>query len=267
MFTYNILQWTLFFYIYCFLGWIIESTIVSFSEKRIVNRGFLKGPFLPIYGSGALIILFVTLPFRNNYLLIFLLGMIFATILEYFTSWLMDKILTMKYWDYSNEKFNLNGRICLKCSLFWGVLSLFLTLVIHTPIEKYVLNFNYTKITVIILSLYFVIDFSYSIYNVINLNKLLAVLDGIKNEIESTYEEIKESSFISSKHEYDVLKNKLEKLKKSYIAATSKINYFHIHIIKTYPKAKSRKFNSSLRDLKDKIFKKVATYKKGDVEK
>jgi uncharacterized membrane protein len=135
MYTYSFIQWLLFFYIYCFLGWIIESTIVSFSEKKLVNRGYINGPFLPIYGFGAIAVLFVTLPIKNNIFLIYIFGMVSATLLEYFTGWLMETTLKMKYWDYTTDKFNLNGRICLRSSLFWGVLSLTLTLLIHNPIE------------------------------------------------------------------------------------------------------------------------------------
>lgn len=263
MYTYNITQWIIFFFIYCFLGWIIESTIVSYSQKRFVNRGFLKGTILPIYGFGALIILLVTLPVKKNIFLIYLFGMISATILEYIASLLMDSLLTMKYWDYSNEKFNLKGRICLKSSLFWGVLSIFLTLVVHNPIEKLVLNIPYINILALVLIIYLIIDFSFSLYNAINLNKILSILETIKNEIELTYEEIKEKSKLSS-YDTDSLKKQLDKLKDNYSTATSKLNFFHIHIIRSYPKANSKKFNSSLKDIKNKVFDKISIYTKDD---
>ena len=119
---YNIYQWFIFFYIYCFLGWCIESTIVSFENKKLINRGFLSGPLLPIYGLGAVLVLFITLPFRNNLFAVYFVGMIAATILEYFTGWLMETIFKVRYWDYSYYKIQYKGRICLVCSLFWGVL-------------------------------------------------------------------------------------------------------------------------------------------------
>lgn len=97
MYSYSLIQWILFFYIYCFLGWIIESTIVSVTRKKLVNRGFLIAPMLPLYGTGAILILFVSLPVKDNIFLVYFFGMIAATILEYFTGWLMETLLKMKY--------------------------------------------------------------------------------------------------------------------------------------------------------------------------
>lgn len=133
-------EWLLFFFFYCFCGWIWESCFVSFQKKRWVNRGFLHGPFLPIYGFGAVIILWLTLPVQENLILIYLIGMAGATVLEYFTGALMERLFHMRYWDYSNMRFNLNGHICLACSLGWGVFSVLLVKVIHPPIEKMILK-------------------------------------------------------------------------------------------------------------------------------
>ena len=72
---YNFSTWLLFFYIYCFFGWFIESTIVSFSEKRLINRGFMKGPVLPLYGSGAIIVLLLCLPYKSNPVIVYILGL------------------------------------------------------------------------------------------------------------------------------------------------------------------------------------------------
>ena len=113
MYTYNLFQWILLFYIYCFLGWCVESTIVSTREKRFINRGFLKGPFLPIYGTGTILILFVSLPLIDHPILVYIAGLISTTILEYFTGWLMETLFKIKYWDYTDDKFNYKGRICL----------------------------------------------------------------------------------------------------------------------------------------------------------
>ena len=103
MFAYNLWQWIAFFIIYCLIGWIGESLYVSWEHRKWVNRGFLHGPFLPIYGFGAVIILISTIPVRNNYFLIFLFGMLGATLLEYFTGWAMEQIFHVKYWDYTYD--------------------------------------------------------------------------------------------------------------------------------------------------------------------
>ena len=140
MYIYTWYQWLLFFFIYCFIGWIIESTYVSLKCGHFVNRGFLRLPLLPLYGSGAIIMLWVSLPFQDNLFLVFLSGMIGASALEYVTGLTMERLFKMKYWDYTNNPFNINGYICLGTSIAWGFLTIFMTHVIHKPIERAVLS-------------------------------------------------------------------------------------------------------------------------------
>ena len=139
MYVYTLGQWLLFFFLYCFLGWVWESCYVSARQRRWVNRGFLHGPLLPIYGFGAVIILWATLPVRGSLPLIFLLGMLAATALEYVTGAAMEALFKVRYWDYSGKPFNLNGHICLTCSLAWGAFSVLLVKVLHPPFEDLVL--------------------------------------------------------------------------------------------------------------------------------
>ena len=140
MYVYTLGQWLLFFFLYCFLGWVWESCYVSARQRRWVNRGFLHGPLLPIYGFGAVIILWATLPVRQSLPLIFLLGMLAATALEYVTGAAMEALFKVRYWDYSGKPFNLNGHICLTCSLAWGAFSVLLVKVLHPPFEDLVLR-------------------------------------------------------------------------------------------------------------------------------
>lgn len=140
MYVYTLGQWLLFFFLYCFLGWVWESCYVSARQRRWVNRGFLHGPLLPIYGFGAVIILWATLPVRGSLPLIFLLGMLAATALEYVTGAAMEALFKVRYWDYSGKPFNLNGHICLACSLAWGAFSVLLVKVLHPPFEDLVLR-------------------------------------------------------------------------------------------------------------------------------
>ena len=91
-----------------------ESCYVSLKERRLVNRGFMHGPFLPLYGSGAVIVLFCTMTVQDHIVLVFLLGMAGATALEFVTGVVMESIFHVKYWDYSHQKLNLKGYICLQ---------------------------------------------------------------------------------------------------------------------------------------------------------
>ena len=136
MHVYSPEQWLLLFYFYCLCGWIWESCFVSCKQRHWVNRGFLHGPWLPIYGSGAIIILFATLPVRSSAIGIALMGTFAATLLEYVTGAVMERIFKMRYWDYTNQPFNLNGYICLTSSLAWGFFSDLMVYVIHPPIDK-----------------------------------------------------------------------------------------------------------------------------------
>lgn len=127
MHIYSPEQWVFLFYIYCFFGWCFESVYVSLLQRHWVNRGFLRAPLLPIYGSGALCILLVCLPVRDNPFAVFVLGVIFPTLLEYATGYVMELLFHMRYWDYTGKKGNINGYICLQSSIAWGFLSRLLT--------------------------------------------------------------------------------------------------------------------------------------------
>ena len=136
MYTYTWYQWLAFFYVYCFLGWIFESTYVSLKQKRLVNRGFLRLPMLPLYGSGAVMMLWVSLPVRDSLPLVYISGFIAATALEYVTGAVMERLFKVRYWDYTKQPFNLHGYICLTSSIAWGFFSDLLIYVIHPPIDK-----------------------------------------------------------------------------------------------------------------------------------
>ena len=140
MYTYAWYHWLTFFYVYCFLGWVFESTYVSLKRRHFVNRGFLRLPMLPLYGTGAVMMLWVSLPVRNSLIAVYFSGVIGATILEYITGWAMERLFKVRYWDYSNQKFNVHGYICLSSSIAWGFLTILMTEVIHPPIAKAVLD-------------------------------------------------------------------------------------------------------------------------------
>ncbi|NMM93571.1 putative ABC transporter permease [Bifidobacterium oedipodis] len=109
----------LWFLLYSFIGWVYESILVSVQERRFVNRGFLNGPLCPIYGTGASLAI-VLLGHMTNPVLIFLISMIGATLLEYVTSWGMERLFHARWWDYSNFHFNINGRVCLLGAVVFG---------------------------------------------------------------------------------------------------------------------------------------------------
>ena len=136
MYVYSPGQWALLFFFYCLCGWVWESCYVSAKQHHWVNRGFLHGPLLPIYGSGAIIILFVTLPVADNLWLVYILGLLAATALEYVVGAVMERLFKVRYWDYTKQPFNLHGYICLTSSIAWGFFSILLVRFVHPPIDR-----------------------------------------------------------------------------------------------------------------------------------
>lgn len=128
----------LYFAIYSFLGWCVESIYKSILDKKLVNSGFLYGPFCPIYAFGAIIMALILTKLPNNVFIIFISSTILLTVWEYIVGVLLEKIFKTKYWDYSHLKFNINGRVCLKNSIYWGLLGVAFTFVIHPFIKQYV---------------------------------------------------------------------------------------------------------------------------------
>ena len=126
----------LFFLSYAFLGWICEEIWCTVKSRKITKRGMLHGPICPIYGFGSVLILYLLEPWRTTWVRLFFASMIVTSILEYFTSWLLEKLFHAKWWDYSKEKFNLNGRVCLLNSAAFGVGGLALEHLIHPLVEK-----------------------------------------------------------------------------------------------------------------------------------
>ncbi len=186
MYTYPWYHWITFFYLYCFFGWIFESTYVSLKTRRFVNRGFLRLPMLPLYGTGAVMMLWVSLPVKDNLFLVYLFGVIAATILEYVTGYVMERLFKMKYWDYSNQRFNLNGYICLSSSIAWGFLTIFMTEIIHRPIAEFVLGLNPTVefCFVFVVSVLFATDFVKSTKEALDLGRALEAMTKLKEEAE-----------------------------------------------------------------------------------
>lgn len=117
--------------IYSFCGWIIEMIYVGVSQKKIINRGFLLGPYLPIYGVAGILMTFILNFYINYPLFLFLNAIIIGSIVEYFTGYAMEKIFKAKWWDYKDVPFNLNGRICLQNSILFGILGTILVYYIN----------------------------------------------------------------------------------------------------------------------------------------
>ena len=175
----------LYFTIYSFLGWVCESTYCSIGQKKLVNRGFLNGPFCPIYGFGALLVISILSPFVNNIPVLFIASIIVTSTLEYITSYVLEKIFHMSWWDYSTYKYNINGRVCLQNSLMFGLLSLFVMLVIHPAINDFVASIN-TKVAFalsVLFATYFIVDTIITAGTILHLNERLEKLHELHEDL------------------------------------------------------------------------------------
>ena len=145
----------------------------------------MKGPFLPIYGFGALSVLIATLPVRPFPVLVYVFGMIGATALELVTGICMEKLFHVRYWDYSNQKFNFKGYICLTSSIAWGAFSLAMIYGFHKPIEKLVLSipFVWLDILTTVLTVIVAADFAISFKTAMELRAILDSMERIKDEM------------------------------------------------------------------------------------
>ena len=138
----------LLFITYSFLGWLMEMIVTLIEDKELVNRGFLIGPYCPIYGSCS-IAMILLLSKVSDPILLFVLSLLICSIGEYITSYLMEKIFKARWWDYSNRKFNLNGRICLKNCIAFGVLGFLMVKYINVIVTNRYLELGTTTLNIL----------------------------------------------------------------------------------------------------------------------
>ena len=192
IFTLN--EFVLLFFIYSFLGWCVEVAFVAVTSGKIENRGFLNGPVCPIYGCGMLGVLVALTPVKSNVCLLFLGGMIICSAVELFGGWILDKIFHMRWWDYSKNKFNIGGYICLAFSIMWGIAVVFAVRFVHTPIMAIVKKIPKTAqlIIITVFVVIFIIDMVVTLKNLIGIKKSLGQLDKIAEDLHSIGDQLKD---------------------------------------------------------------------------
>ena len=170
----NVQKVIIYFFIYSFLGWLMEVIYAMFVERHFVNRGFLYGPICPIYGFGALILIGSLKNIKGNKFLKFIIAVVAFSVFEYIVSYVLEILFNQRWWDYSNDILNLQGRISILYSLVWGVLGILFTEKLHPfirkKVEKISLLIPKTIQIIIILSLLiiFVIDEIFSNLSYLN---------------------------------------------------------------------------------------------------
>lgn len=172
------------FILYSIIGWIGEMIYCYIYDRSFVNRGFLNGPVCPIYGCGALFIVFMVKQYQNNILLVFLFGLIGCSVLEYITSYLMEKVFHAKWWDYSKHKFNINGRVCLLNSIIFGIGSVIIIYLIQPMVMLFINGFDDLELTILAISLlvYFVFDYLFSFIITLKYKNIRDKKEEVKDE-------------------------------------------------------------------------------------
>ncbi|MCD7944714.1 MAG: putative ABC transporter permease [Clostridia bacterium] len=182
---YTASTYILIFFVYCFIGWVWECAIKSVGARKPVNSGFLTGPWLPIYGCGAYLMLAASYPADGNPALTFIFGGAAATIMELLTGLTMEKLFAVRYWDYTKYPLNVKGYICLPVTLLWGAFSVLLVYVIHPPVAE--LMFGIPAPVSIplsaVLSALFVVDFVHSTRTALSLK---ATLEALRSRVDMT---------------------------------------------------------------------------------
>ena len=185
----NLLLLFVLFFVYSFMGWVWESIYESVLNRKILNRGFLIGPYIPIYGFAGLIYYIIFQRFKSevffsyNTLYIFIGGMVIATIAEYITSYVLEKFLNARWWDYSDYPLNLNGRICLIASVFWGIVTV-LVINLVNPKLTILLNSVDHDIKLVYASsmtTMFIIDLVVTINSILDLHNKLRLIISLEN--------------------------------------------------------------------------------------
>ncbi|MEI8067967.1 MAG: putative ABC transporter permease [Candidatus Shapirobacteria bacterium] len=180
------------FALYSLMGWILESSYNSYRHHKFINSGFLFGPFCPIYGVGFILITFFITPLQNNLFLFFIGAFAVTTILEYLTSLALEILFHTQWWDYSKEFLNIDGRICLRFSLYWAFLALFVIKFIHPQIV-FLSNFLSDKlgsVGIIIVVSYFLIDLTITTISLYGLKHFFEALNLIHEKVDQEAEDL-----------------------------------------------------------------------------
>jgi uncharacterized membrane protein len=183
------------FFIYAFLGWCTEVSYAALVTGKFVNRGFLNGPVCPVYGFGAVIVLAALTPLADNLLLLFLGSMALTSALEWLTGFALEKLFHQRWWDYSDQPFNLNGYICLRFSVAWGFACLFVVKLLHPTVLLFI-RLIPQILGVVLLALMGAVmaaDLAATVSAVVKLNRRLEQIDELAARIKEASNEFGEN--------------------------------------------------------------------------
>lgn len=185
------------FLIYAFIGWLSEVAFAAMEKGVFVNRGFLNGPYCPIYGCGVLAVVTVLTPLKENLFILYIGSFLLTSVIEFITGLVLEKLFHNKWWDYSDKPFNIMGYVCLKFSVFWGFACTFIMLIIHPIIYGLIQLMPYIVgiILLVIFMSVFAVDIIVTVSSIIKFNKQLKLMDEIAAKLKFVSNEIGENVY------------------------------------------------------------------------
>ena len=252
------------FIIYAFIGWCTEVSYAAVNRGIFVNRGFLNGPYCPIYGCGVVIVVAVLTPLKENLFFLFVGSFLLTSILEYITGFVLEKVFHNKWWDYSNLPFNIKGYVCLKFSIYWGLACTFIMDIIHPIIYKFITIIPHILgvVLITILMAGFAVDVCLTVSTILKFNKKIKALDEIGVKIHNLSDEIGErvyenATFAMEKSEEFQKSHEdiIEKIEETKTNISEKTSEFRLKQKNAYEKKKQE-----LENLKAK-YKEIASTK------
>ena len=252
------------FIIYAFIGWCTEVSYAALDTGKFVNRGFLNGPYCPIYGCGVVIVVAILTPLKENLLILFAGSFLLTSVLEYITGYILEKVFHNKWWDYSDKPFNIKGYVCLKFSIYWGLACTFIMDIIH-PIIYAAIHFIPFVLGVVLLSIImcvFAADCIITVTTILKFNKRLKVMDEMAASIHRLSDEIGENIY---ENVTDVIE-KSEKFQKTHVELMDKISETKENIY-GLPQTAKDKLAETTGAAKDKLAEKAENYAASREEK
>ena len=208
---YEIMYLFLIFFVYSVIGFIIEITsCFIFTKKFTMSRGYLLGPYIPVFGFGALIMVSFLSKYREDIIVLFVLSAVLCSVVEYFTSLLMEKIFKLRWWDYSNDKFNINGRICLRNGFLFGIGGVIIVRYFHPIFDKFLLSLDHNVVIIV----------GWILAGIIIIDTIISTFTISKLKIDTNKYLNKDATHV---------------VKEQVAQSLSKYNIFYTRILKAYP--------------------------------
>lgn len=245
------------FIVYGFIGWLIEVFYHIYTDKRFINRGFLHGPICPIYGISAVLFIVTLHPLNNNSFLLFLGGALVASAVEYLTGYGLYVLFNTRWWDYTMERFNIKGYICLKFSVIWGILSVIFIKYINPGVSKaiYILISKFGEIPYNIALILLIIDSTITINSLISFKSLFLELEDVIRERKENIDRLMEKALNAEREK--LIRIRIMHLEETRERLISKISFSHRRLIKSYPRITSKKFGLAIDLIREKLKNRV----------